>query len=296
MSESFSAPTSAIIPAYVYRQYSFDATVQAFFSAQNTLSQEYLDWFNATPLSVYTSDAISGALLDWIGQGIYGIPRPVLSSSMVVKLGGYNSNPYNTLAYNTLFYSSSGSSTVATDDIYKRVMTWNLYKGDGQVFSMGWIKNRISRFVNGVAGVDFPVANAPPSITVSGSTFTIQSSNDPIYSTLSQCIANNVIALPFQYTFTLVNYLTNVSGVVHVAAGANWPTSSSGLPTGAVWSNSGVATVVGVTTPNPGAPAVLFIEATAQQLLLLTGSNLPKTNPGVGSGKLWNNSGIVSVA
>ena len=297
MSESFSTqPTSAILPSYAYGQYAFDATVQAFFSAQNALSQVYLDWDNNTLLALYTSAGISGVFLDWIGQGIYGIKRPVLTTFSSSRMVGYNAAPYNTLAYDALVYSESGGATIANDDIYKRVMTWNTYKGDGQVFSMFWLKNRINRFLNGIDGTDWPVLNDPPGITVSGTTFAIQAGAGSIYSTLAQCIANDVLALPFQYTFVVVLVLTNNGGVLDVSGMAGWPTSSLGLSDGAIWDNGGVASVVTPTSPSPTAPAVYFGNITAAALLALGGGNLPLTNPGVGSNQLWNNGGVISIA
>lgn len=303
ISESFTPPTSAIIPAYPYRQYSIDASVQAFFASQNSLSQEYLDWFNNTPLALYTSPNISGLLLDWIANGIYGIPRPVLSSGTSQRRAGYNSTAYDTIAYDTLIFSQSGTATIANDDIYKRVMTWNTYKGDGQVFSMFWLKNRINRFLNGVNGTDWPVLNNPPFIAVSGSTFLIDSgSGSPMFTVLSQAIANGVLALPFQYTFTVENFLTNDGGVLQVSLFAGWPTSSIGLTAGGLYNDGGVGAVKGPTTPNPLAPPVYFSQIGAQQLLALGGANLPLTNPGAGTGQLWNNvsgsgtDGVISIA
>ncbi|MGA3767720.1 hypothetical protein ACPBXC_29065, partial [Escherichia coli] len=40
------------------------------------------------------------------------------------------------------------------DDLFKRIMTWNFYKGDGFYFSIPWIKRRILRFLLGVNGTD----------------------------------------------------------------------------------------------------------------------------------------------
>ena len=42
--------------------------------------------------------------------------------------------------------------TVTTDDVFKRIMTWNFYKGDGNVFNVRWLKRRIMRFLIGVDG------------------------------------------------------------------------------------------------------------------------------------------------
>lgn len=196
-------PTQEIIPAYVYDEYADDVNVQAFFASYNALSQSYLNWFNATPLAVYTSPFISGPLLDWIATGIYGIRRPVLSSETVTVAAGYNSTPYNTLAYNALAHMASGTASLATDDIYKRVLTWHLYRGDGQQFSLQWLKNRISRFINGANGSDYPVLSSPPSITVSASVFTATVPSNSSTLALQQCVNGGVLALPFEISLTI---------------------------------------------------------------------------------------------
>lgn len=233
MSESFATlPMQNVIPAYVYQQYSDDVNVQAFAASFNSLAQSYLEWFNNTPLAVYTSSGISGPLLDWIGTGIYGIARPTISTSSVSRVAGFGTGVYGYQpAYGEQIYSSSGTASIATDDIYKRVMTWHLYKGDGEQFSIQWLKNRVARFLYGVNGSDFAVLNDPPSVTVSGSTFTItmqaevfvltdsngnpivNSSGDPLTyagaispeaTIFQQCVNDGILALPFQYNFTVV--------------------------------------------------------------------------------------------
>lgn len=201
--ESFdSLPLQAVIPSYLYVQYADDDDLQAFIASFNEIAQGYLDWFNQTPLSVYTSPNIAGALLDWIGQGIWGIPRPVLSNESAQVFAGYNEATYDTLAYNALNYVQSGSAQLASDDIYKRVLTWNLYRGDGQMFCMQWLKNRIARFLNGPNGGDYPVLNAQPDVTVSGSVFTVTASASTAYTDLARAYANGALAFPFQYSMT----------------------------------------------------------------------------------------------
>jgi hypothetical protein len=295
--ESFQTlPLQAVIPSYLYAEYSGDDDLQAFINSQNSLAQGYLDWFNNTPLGVYTASSINGPLLDWIANGIYGIPRPVLSTQSSLRIAGYNSAPYNTVNYNSLQYYVSGSASPASNDIYKRVMTWNLYKGDGQVFCMQWLKNRIARFVNGANGSDYPVLNAQPSITISGTTFTVSASNGQIWTYLSQCIANRSLNLPFQYTFVIGIYLVNNGGVLQVLAGAGYPSSPTSLADGAIWNDGGVVAVVPGVTPNPATPPVYFSNITAAALLTLGGGNLPLSNPGIGTGQLWNNGGVVCIS
>lgn len=294
--ESFSAlPLQQCIPSYLYWQYSDDQDLQAFAASFNSLTQGYLDWFNNTPLGLYTSPSINGPLLDWIGRGVYDIPRPVLSTQTTSIIAGYNEIPYNSLLpYNGLEYLSSGGASLASDDIYKRVMTWNLYRGDGQMFTMGWLKNRVNRFINGANGSDWPVLNNPPSITVSGNTFTITSFDDAVFSALQECIANGVLSVPFQYSFAFkaISFY-NDGGVLWMTAPLTYPTSSVGLSAGAVWFNGGTVSVVpgGSGTGLP----VYFGTITAAQLLEQGGGGLPTTNPN-NANQLWNNSGVVCIS
>ncbi len=156
--ESFSQqPLQQVIPAYLYAQYSDDETLQAFVDAYNGIAQGYLDWDNSTPLSVYTNPSISGALLDWIGTGVYGIGRPTLSTETDQTFGEYDSTAWNTIAFSNLENVFSGSVQVANDDIYKRFMTWVLYRGDGVQMTMQWLKRRVARFIYGAYGSDISV-------------------------------------------------------------------------------------------------------------------------------------------
>jgi len=295
--ESFSTlPLAKTIPSYLYLQYNDDENLQAFVDAFNSIAQGYTDWFNQTPLGLYTSPNITGPLLDWIGNGLYGIPRPVLSTQTSTTIAGYNTAPYDTVPYNGLSHSSSGTAVIASDDIYKRVMTWNLYRGDGQVFNMGWLKNRVNRFLNGANGSDYAVLDNPPSITVSGNVFTITSFDDQNFTILQECLTNGVLAFPFQYTFAFVNIgFFNDGGVLWMTAPLNYPTSPTGLAAGAIWYNGGTVSVIPGITPDPLAPPVYFGTLTASGLLALGGGNLPLTNPG-STGQLWNNGGVISIA
>lgn len=294
--ESFATlPLQQCIPSYLYQQYSDDQNLQAFVASFNSLSQGYLNWFNDTPLGLYTSPNITGPLLDWVGNGIYGIERPVLSTQSISITAGYNSAAYNTLPYDGLLYSSSGSAVIASDDIYKRVMTWNLYRGDGQVFTIGWLKNRISRFLNGANGSDYPVLSNPPSITVSGNVFSVQGTGANMFFVLMELYNNGNLSFPFQYTLSFSNFFINDGGVLQLSLPSGYPTSPIGLTAGSLWDNGGVVSVIPGITPNPLAPPVYFGVISPSALLILGGGNLPLTNPGIGSNQLWNNSGVVSI-
>lgn len=73
-----------------------------------------------------------------------------------------------------------------------------------------------------------------------------------------------------------------------------WPIAAH-VP-GAVYSDGEVCAVVPGVVPNPLAPPVYFGGITAIQLLALGGGDLPLVQPAPGSGQLWNNGGVISIA
>lgn len=218
---SYVGPVQNIIGAYPYFQYASDENIQAFFQAENQLVQSYLDWFNGSPLGVYTSAGISGALLDWVAQGIYGIPRPVISTESSTFNGGLNSHALNTMQLNGDVITRSGTAQIASDDIYKRVLTWWLYRGDGKQMTVRWLKNRVARFLTGANGTDIVVGSPPPSVTISGTVITITAQTNYYGSVIGQALsaflASNILLMPIGYTatatFTYPLQLTNESGI-----------------------------------------------------------------------------------
>lgn len=113
---------SQTIPSYLYQEYSDDVDLQAFVSAYNQMTQQYVTWFNTIGLPIYTG--LSGPLLDWVCNGLYGYYRPTLQGQLV------------------------------SDDIFQRCLTWQFYKGDGTTFSIEWLKRRVVRFLTGANGTD----------------------------------------------------------------------------------------------------------------------------------------------
>ena len=263
MSLPTTTPTvTSVIPSYLYEEYSDDQDLQAFVNAYNTIAQQYLDWLNNANLPIYTGPIVSGALLDWIGAGLYGFPRPSLPDTNILFAGPYNTAPFNALAINqrvqivqevispgtpigsfAIGISSIGetitpapSSYYASDDIYRRCITWLFFKGDGQVFNIEWLKRRIMRFLLGESGVNYNVdetyrigvtfsANSTANINIvsgsvsvtSQSTFNSFSFNSmpfngitSVYTpytpfalapVLKTAIDAGILPLPFQYTW-----------------------------------------------------------------------------------------------
>ena len=157
MEQFTDTPLQTIIKAYPYFEYADSDDTTAFFNSLNSLGQQYLDWFNGTPLGVYTDPSISGPLLDWIANNLWGIHRPVISTSSTFVLAGWGSFAWGEEAYGAMNYIQSGTAQTATDDIYKRLLTWILYLGDGKQMSIQWLRRRIARFIYGADGGDIDI-------------------------------------------------------------------------------------------------------------------------------------------
>lgn len=141
-----------VIASYLYKQYQDDDDLQAFVAAYNQLAQVYLQTMLDLNLPIYTGSVIAGPLLDWVGRGLYGLPRPPLSSDQINVVGPFGTYAFGMLAYGDLYVADTNFQTVTTDDFYKRILTWHLWKADGKVFTVRWLKRRIMRFLVGTNG------------------------------------------------------------------------------------------------------------------------------------------------
>ena len=169
-----------VIPSYLYQEYSDDDNLQEFVQAQNQCQQDYVDTFNALNLPIYTGPVVQGDLLDWVGTGLYGMSRPALNTGQPVIMG-----PLNTWGPNWLFPNwgipptavsvkfglnmiqqlSVGQIVLTDDDLYRRILTWHFFKGDGNYFSTHWLKRRVWRFLYGKDGIA-PSYAVDPNFTI----------------------------------------------------------------------------------------------------------------------------------
>lgn len=201
------APLDKIIPAYPYTQYNDDPNISALFNAYNQLAQGYLDYLNNLNLPCWTSPAITGDLLDWIALGIYGETRPLLQiSEDAIARGAYNTVEYNNVAYAKLKNYVPGSASYVPDDYFKRILTWNFYKGDGSHFCIDWLKRRLARFIHGTNGIDPPVQDTfDISVTPDKGVFyiSIPDYGDGVGFFLKDAISQSLVKLPFIYTYNV---------------------------------------------------------------------------------------------
>lgn len=195
------------IPAYPYVQYQDDDNIAAFFDAFNIYAQGYVDWFNSLDLPIYTKAPVEGALLDWVAQGLYGIMRPGLP----VSQGSPEEGPVNTFQVNSLplngFIAGTPDTYISVnDDYFRRILTWKLYRGDGDFPSLVWLKRRINRFLYGVDGKDiannttFNISIVPTDVRK----YTITLPGTTQSSIFKYAVEANVIDLPFQDQWTIV--------------------------------------------------------------------------------------------
>lgn len=195
------------IPAYPYVQYQGDDNIAAFFDAYNAWAQGYLDYFNSLNLPIYTTAPVSGALLDWVAQGLYGMSRPGLPTSIGAPYSGpVNSFVVNALPVNGYVPGKPDTYTNTNDDFFRRILTWAFYKGDGKTFSPRWLKRRLNRFLTGVDGTD--VANDTTynvSVYPTGfKAWTIELAISTESAIFAAAVQSGVIELPFQVTWSVV--------------------------------------------------------------------------------------------
>lgn len=137
------------IPSYLYKEYEDDDDLQALVSAYNAMSQEYVDWFNEVGLPIYTGEGslVEGDLLDWVDTNLYGLVRPVLPFGETVVQGVLNSYTPNFIVLNGQRITPPQDVFATTDDVYRRILTWMFFKGDGKQFTIRWLKRRVQRFL-----------------------------------------------------------------------------------------------------------------------------------------------------
>ena len=143
-----------IIRSYLYTQYNDDDNIRAFVTAYNTMAKNVYDWMRSANLPIFVGGYNVGDQLRWIARGIYGVKPPVLASGRQLVIGAFNTFTFNTVPFNTRKVINQSEQVVVSDDLFKRIMTWNFYKGDGFYFTIPWLKRRIMRFLTGVNGVD----------------------------------------------------------------------------------------------------------------------------------------------
>lgn len=202
---------ATVFPAYLYTQYADDDEIRAFFDAYNDMVQATYDWMKTANLPIFAGDYNSGDQLYWIAYGIYGQTPPSMVSTKRVTYGPYNTVRFNELPFNKRKRVTTNSQIVASDDVFKRIMTWNFYKGDGFLFNVAWLKRRVRRFLEGALGTDI-LNDQQWGVSVEfdgagGITITLSQSsiytNFALASILQSAFNNNLLHMPFWANVTV---------------------------------------------------------------------------------------------
>ena len=199
--------TEISAPAYPYQQFSDDADINALFGAYNDISSQYLSWILDRPLALYMRDTISGGLLDYSAYCIYGIRRLVLGTMSVQNTDGpIDSREIDALAIDDTELSIATGSIDMSDDLFKRIMTWNLNKGDGVQFSIPWLKKRVMRFITGVGGHAWLfTGTAPVSVSLDGNTVKIiiakNTAEESVIDALNALLGNGTLQSPPNFSY-----------------------------------------------------------------------------------------------
>lgn len=202
-----SAPTTLtkVVPSYLYQEYSDDEDLQAFVSAFNELAQQYVNWFALIQLSVYTGPLIAGTLLDWVAEGLYGMYRPILPSGNSQNLGALNTITLNSLPLNEQKIIGPPNYFATSDDAFKRILTWHLWRGDGREFTIKWLKRRVMRFLTGTDGGPGQTDTTYPVSVTFGVDFMV---NINLQSTRRFSTGGSLIGVGLMNTFYLEEYDT----------------------------------------------------------------------------------------
>lgn len=180
--------------------------IKAFYDVYNEIANEYYTEYQSLILGLYTSPAINGTLLDFTALGIYGYLRPkMVMYTLENPEGDYNSFAYNTTPYNQVEAYSVSNISYLSDDWFKRVLTWNIYTGDGSQFTMTWLKRRLKRFFEREGENTTPIDSdtSSYSVTVNNGTFTLNITTDDedLLTFFQLGVEQNILHLPYTYSF-----------------------------------------------------------------------------------------------
>jgi hypothetical protein len=173
-----------------------------------------------------------------VAQGLYGLGRTSLASPLTPDVGPLGTLiPLGTLFPLARLDVSTQTTYNISDDVFKRILTWDIYKGDGKRFSSHWLKRRIMRFLVGVNGTDpqpwypgFVVGAENTSaigVQVSGTTLTVTISQGvlQLLTPLTPGILNffqlafeagcigGVLDLPIDYTTYVCNIILPIAAI-----------------------------------------------------------------------------------
>lgn len=196
-------PYTHDLKAYLYWQWRGDRDLQAFIDSYNEKVEADIEEIKAFNLPNFYSK--SGLFLDYVARNIYGMERKkLLYADNIIKHGLNIADP-NVINPNGNAVLVNSSQRNMDDESFKKIIQWNVYKADGFVFSIPWLKRRLIRFLN--INETNPIDINNVSILADHRKIKIRLlnylANSPFKPLLKDVLANRIIDLPFMLDFEL---------------------------------------------------------------------------------------------
>ncbi len=280
-------PTDActVIPAYLYEEYQDDEDLWGFITALNLIQQNYLTWFCEIGLPYYPG--LSGALLTWVMSNLYGQPRPQLAYGTLEEIGPLNTWMLNQIEPNEDRLIGNPVLFSVSDDFYKRVLTWNFFKGDGRTFSVRWLKRRIYRFLHGIDGVNPAVIGPTYQISVM---FGVGNQINIVI--IQATITSSLDAEPNDFELNQVT--PNEADLTATPLPpVPWATVLQSLFLGG-WLEMPLQFTYTFTILT-GTPLTNYLTNSGGVLMVASAADYPTSTAGLNPGDIWSNGGVVSV-
>ncbi|MDF7675085.1 hypothetical protein PT277_05140 [Acetobacteraceae bacterium ESL0709] len=199
-----------IYKPHPYNQFTDDEDIAAFFTAFYKIARQTISWMAEHPFAFYVGPQLTGGFLNYCTYCLYGQFRYKISYVQVQHYtGSINEEEINIKSIDEETITKTYLGTSISDDLHKRITTWNFYKGDGLNFTIPWLKRRVMRFLTGDNGHTGKFNNCVPvSVGVNAHEVTITISpgnwDSNLVDILSKIINNGILNMPPMFLFTVV--------------------------------------------------------------------------------------------
>lgn len=180
--------TQTPIQPYLYDQYRYAAGAADMFAvhkaAMNSRWNELRDRYINLP--DYTSETITGNLLSWVCESIYGVRRPILQ---------YAITKYDVSEYDSALYDQASDAILAPDDVLRKIVAWNCKRDMIGPFSIPVLRRKVADF----CGIDVGLARIE--ISATPGQFVVEVPDGPYALSLNACFELRLVNLPVEFSF-----------------------------------------------------------------------------------------------
>jgi len=181
--------TQTPIQPYLYDQYRYAAGAADMFAVHKSAMNARWAALRDTYINLpdYTNETITGTLLSWVCESIYGVRRPILQ---------YAITKYDVSEYDTALYDLASDAILAPDDVLRKIVAWNCKRDIMGPFSIPVLKHKCAEFL----GVDVGLIW----VEQAGRQFTVSVPDGPFALSMTACFELDLVNLPVEYSFVFV--------------------------------------------------------------------------------------------